>query len=95
MADRCEHLSFGAEVAVHRLMTEDGQTCTGYMADVRIRCVQCQRPFQFLGLQPGVDTRGATMSVDALEAHLALCPEGAQPSPLGAIAAIFKPDRTH
>ena len=87
---QCDHLNFAAEVDVHRLTNEAGEV-TGYMADLRIRCAHCGRRMQFLGLPNGVNTRGAAASIDDLEAHLAIIPEGQEPSALGQIAAIFQP----
>jgi hypothetical protein len=54
----------------------------GFMAVIRITCADCGKAFQFLGLEPGVDTHGARVSIDGLEANIAICPEGVQPSPL-------------
>lgn len=82
----CDHQEFAAEVNVGRLTSEEGGPVTGYTADVRIRCVRCGKPFQFLGLQPGVDTHGARVSIDGLEARLAISPEGAQPNPMQRMA---------
>lgn len=77
----CEHKDFEAKVAVARL--ED----TGrFMCDVRIHCTECGVPFQFLGLEPGLDLDGARVSVDGLEANIAICPKGLRPSPLQRIA---------
>lgn len=88
----CEHLNFAAEVDVHRLTKQDDPaTVTGFMTDVRIRCAECGRRFQFLGLDAGVDLGGAKVSIDGLEAHLALCPQGEQPSVLDRIAVHFPP----
>lgn len=81
----CPHMDFAAEVDVHRLLNRD-DTVTGYMADVRIKCGQCGLPFEFLGLTPGVDTQGAKVSIDGLEARIALSPKGAQPNPLQRMA---------
>lgn len=73
----CAHENFAATVNVARL--ED----TGrFMAEVRVRCTQCNRPFQFLGLEAGLDLNGARVSVDGLEANIAICPQGEQLSPL-------------
>lgn len=77
----CEHMKFGATVNVTRLTSTEDGLVTGYMAEVRIHCVVCNKPFQFLGLEPGCDTQGARVTLDGLEANLALCPEGAQPNP--------------
>lgn len=84
----CEHLTFAAEVDVGRLTNEAGEV-TSYMADVRIRCADCRRPFQFLGLKTGIDTGGAMVSIDGLEARIALCPQGEEPSMLDRVAAHF------
>lgn len=54
----------------------------GFMAEIRITCLDCGKPFQFLGLEPGLDTHGARVSIDGLEANIAISPEGAVPSPL-------------
>lgn len=77
MADRCNHMNFAAQVSVARL--EDKGAFT---ADIRIRCIECGIPFQFLGLEPGVDMQGARVSIDGLEARMAICPQGAAPSPM-------------
>lgn len=77
----CKHMNFSAQVNVARL--ED----TGrFMAEITIRCSECDRPFQFLGLEPGIDTDGARVSIDGLEANIAISPQGVRPSPLGRLA---------
>ena len=86
----CPHPDFAAAVGIHRLTNEHG-VVTGYAAEVRIKCSHCRRHFQFLGLPAGVDLQGATMSVDGLEARLAICPSGEKPSPLDRIAAVLGP----
>ena len=80
MTDKCKHENFSATVKVARL--EDRGL---FMAEVRVRCDECGLPFQFLGLEPGVDLMGARVSVDGLEANLAICPQGSRPSPLDRI----------
>lgn len=73
----CQHHEFNASVAVARL--EDSGR---FMAEIRVSCKQCGTPFQFLGLDPGVDLNGARCSIDALEAHIAIAPQGRAISPL-------------
>lgn len=73
----CSHLQFDAAVKIARL--EDSG---GFMAEIRIKCRECGKPFQFLGLEPGLDLQGARISIDGLEANIAIAPEGARPSPL-------------
>lgn len=77
MAERCQHMNFAATVNVARL--EDSGR---FMAGIRVRCAECGLPFQFLGLEPGIDPRDARVSVDGLEANIGICPQGAEPSPL-------------
>lgn len=89
MVEICEHLDFEAAVDVGRLTNAEGRIAN-YTAEVRVHCRKCKRRFQFLGLQPGVDLQGARMSIDGLEARLAICPQGEQPSPLDNIAVNFR-----
>jgi hypothetical protein len=85
MAD-CPHLEFAALVGVGRLTPTEGGPVTGYVADIKIQCLDCGKPFQFLGLEPGYDNQGARVSLDGLEAHIALTPDGERPSPLQRMA---------
>ena len=78
----CAHMNFEAQVNVGRLMDGDSGPVTGYMADIHVKCAECGLPFQFLGLPMGVDTNGARVSVDGLEARIALSPQGMMPSPI-------------
>jgi hypothetical protein len=72
----CKHMNFGASVAVARL--ED----TGrFMAEVTVKCEDCGEPFQFLGLEPGLDMQGARVSIDGLEANMAIAPNSQVMSP--------------
>jgi len=73
----CKHEAFDSKVAVTR-MEDTGQ----FLAEITIECLQCHRPFQFLGLTPGLDLRGAAMDLDGLEARLAIVPQGEELSPL-------------
>lgn len=80
MAD-CKHMNFEAKVGVARL-----EDVGGFMAEIRIHCADCMQPFQFLGLEPGCDTQGARVSVDGLEANIAIVPQGSSPNPLQRMA---------
>lgn len=91
----CEHQNFVANVAVGRLTKDEDGPVTGYVADVRIECADCGRKMQFLGLPTGYDTGAACVSVDGLEARLALCPQGQDLSTLDRIGFQFRPEATH
>jgi len=77
MTTACKHMNFDARVEVARL--ED----TGrFMAHVTIKCAECGEPFQFLGIEPGLNMRGATVSIDGTEARMAIHPSSQTMSPL-------------
>lgn len=73
----CKHEDFKADVRVARL--EDSG---GFMAEIRIKCAQCELPFEFQGLKPGIDLQGARVSIDGQEANIAISPKGSRPNPL-------------
>jgi hypothetical protein len=93
----CAHEAFEAEVKVGRLEPTEatGAPKMRFLAEVRVKCSQCQREFQFLGLEPGLDLGGAMVSPDGLEARIAICPQGEEPSALDRIAVHFPPARMH
>jgi hypothetical protein len=82
----CQHENFSATVKVNRLTDEGGGPVIGYMAEITVICGLCKTPFQFLGLEPGIDMHGARVSLDGLEANLAIVPQGARPNPFQRLA---------
>lgn len=78
----CKHLNFMAQVNVARL--EDSGR---FMAEIAIHCTDCGEKFQFLGLDPGLNLNGAAVSVDGLEAHIAIAPNSQVMSPLQKMTA--------
>jgi hypothetical protein len=77
----CEHKDFHANIQVTRL-----EDTGGFIAGMKIQCRDCGKPFQFLGLKTGCDTQGARISIDGLEANIAICPQGSKPNPLQRMA---------
>lgn len=72
----CSHSEFRADVEVHRVVGDEGPTAgVDYMADVRIRCVECGEPFRFLGVPSGLSFEAPMTSVDGLELHAPIEPE--------------------
>ncbi len=45
-----------------------------FAADVTITCLECKKPFRFLGLPGGVSLSHPTISIDATEARLPIAP---------------------
>lgn len=81
MAEKpCAHMNFAAKVSVNRI-----EDIGRFAADITVTGSDCGRPFQFLGLEPGLKINGATVSIDGLEARMAIAPQGAHPSPLQSI----------
>lgn len=72
----CKHMNFKALVKVARL-----EDVGKFMAEVTVQCADCDLPFQFLGLEPGLKLNGATVSLDGLEANLAIAPQGSTQTP--------------
>lgn len=83
-------MNFAASVGVARLEDTPGGSITGFMAEIRVHCAECGQKFQFLGLEPGMDTQGARCSLDGLEANIAITPEGARPNPFQRMAYDIK-----
>lgn len=68
----CQHEDFEANVAVGRITDDDGGDAIAFVAEVRVRCVDCGVEFGFRGMDPGLAYDSPTRSPDALEARLPL-----------------------
>jgi hypothetical protein len=77
MAMTCKHENFKATVRVDRI-EEKGR----FIAEICISCAECARPMQFMGLEPGLNYDGATVSLDGFEARIGIHPRGERPNPL-------------
>lgn len=77
MTEQCKHLNFHATVRVARI-----EDIGRFVAEVRIHCIECKAPFQFLGVQPGFNYESPTVSLDGLDGNFPICPQGMQPTPL-------------
>ena len=73
----CDHKNFKAYVRIARI-EDKGRL----IAEIRIHCTDCGVPMQFMGLEPGLDYNGATVSLDGLEANIGIHPHGERPNPL-------------
>lgn len=81
-APTCKHFDFFAQVNVARL--EDSGR---FMAEIEIHCTECGEKFQFLGLEPGLNLNGAAVSIDGLQANVAIAPNSQVMSPLQKMTA--------
>lgn len=65
----CQHEGFHANIDVAKI-EDTGEFC----ASISIKCTQCDQPFKFLGLQPGLIQGGASCSITGEEARLYIEP---------------------
>jgi len=65
----CKHKNFDAQVNVIRL--EDSGS---FMAEVKVKCVICNTPFQFIGMPMGLSYTQPMVEVMAAEARLPIKP---------------------
>lgn len=75
----CAHENFAAEVKVARI--GDGENVIrNFVAEVTVRCVQCETPFHFIGPEAGFSFKRPTVSVEATTLHAPIAP-GVGPVP--------------
>jgi len=82
MKEVCTHQNFKGEIAVNRLTREEGGEVRSFMADLRISCADCGRPFQFIGVPFGLLSDKPTMSADMQELRIPIHPDGEILNPL-------------
>jgi hypothetical protein len=70
----CKHEQFAADVRVGRLTDGDDGPVTGYCAEVRVKCTQCDLPFRFIGLPAGNHYAEPRVSIDGTELRAPLEP---------------------
>jgi len=78
---KCEHHQFKVNSQIARL-----EDVGKFQLDLKVHCLECKMPFQFVGLTPGLNLNGAAMSVDGIEARLAILPSDEVASPVQKIA---------
>lgn len=75
----CPHENFESHVSVNRLKeTEDGPI-TAYAADIVIRCLDCDEPFRFIGVQAGMKPDRPMCSPDETELRVPIRPASSDP----------------
>lgn len=75
---KCLHENFAANVDVNRVMkNESDKIPSGYMADIRIKCMDCGLPFEFVGVPDcGMMFDKPMLSPDAQELRQPIKPKG-------------------
>lgn len=80
MPEECQHESFEALTKVGRLTDGDGGPVRNFVAEIQVRCTQCDTPFHFVGPDAGFSFTKPTVSVGALTLHAPIAP-GEAPLP--------------
>lgn len=62
----CQHEVFNVQARVGRL-TNENHLVTNYTMEVSVKCVNCGLPFNFKGVECGLNSSKPTMSPDGLE----------------------------
>lgn len=68
----CQHENFEASVDVGRITNEEGGDVCAFVAEVKVRCIDCGENFGFRGMAPGMSWGEPTRTPDALQATLPL-----------------------
>lgn len=73
----CEHQNFHAVAEISRCTRSDTDpTVVAFYCDLKIRCLDCNIPFEFIGLPMGLSPGQPRCSVDAQEARMPIKPVG-------------------
>jgi hypothetical protein len=70
----CKHMNFDASVSVGRLTDGDDGPVTGYTAGVKIKCIDCGIPFEFIGVPGGFSPAQPMVNFDATELRAPIRP---------------------
>lgn len=77
MGESCKHENFHAQANIARCTrSEDDPTIVAYYCDLTVRCTQCEKPFEFIGLPMGLSPGQPCCSVDGQEARIPIKPVG-------------------
>lgn len=71
---KCLHENFKAVVSVTRLSDVEGGEITNYAADIKIKCDQCGKPFEFVGVSAGLSKKHPTTNIDSTELRAPIRP---------------------
>jgi hypothetical protein len=71
---RCDHPKFNAKVEVYRLTDTDNGPVTGFAAETKINCADCDMPFEWLGVDRGLSVKAPMKSADGLTLRAPIIP---------------------
>lgn len=71
----CEHRNFRTVVTVNRLVNPQ-QIIQGFVVDLRVQCMECELPFEFIGFPCGASLSHATVNPTNEELRVPIKPKG-------------------
>ncbi len=90
----CSHQNFKVSADINRITQKEGDLDpSAFMADIRLECVDCGTPFEWIGVPMGLSFVRPNVSVDCLELRAPVKPKG-EPMPLAATLPGFGVKRT-
>lgn len=73
----CQHLNFAAYVSVDRICKGDvTEKPSAFLCEVRVRCIECQIPFEFVGVNAGLLWDRPCCDASAQELRIPIQPKG-------------------
>ncbi len=77
-APTCQHENFAADVKVNRITRGEGGPVGAFMADITVRCVDCNLPFRWIGVAAGMSYDRPMVGIDNRELRAPLEPDTAE-----------------
>ena len=78
----CPHEAFEAFVEVNRVLADGADpdaAPTAFVAEVAVRCAQCEEPFRWVGVPAGLSGANPTCATDGLILNAPLRPASSDP----------------
>lgn len=73
----CKHERFQCSCAVTRISDEqDPEKIIGYATDIKVHCIDCGQPFEWIGIPMGLSMFEPMVSADGLELRAPMRPSG-------------------
>lgn len=73
----CKHENFHATVNVNRLVDEKHpEKVNAFLAEITVRCIDCDLPFEWVGLTAGISGEKPMVDVAAQELRAPIKPKG-------------------
>ena len=71
----CKHINFISHTSVARLTDQDDEEkIIGYSANIKIRCIHCGIPFEFIGVPGGYSPGQPMVNFDSTELRAPIKP---------------------